>query len=94
MNLSVPEEWEPFIRAMMQSGPYRSKGEVLDEALRPLKEQDQEHAGDKARVEALLIEGSDSGPSTPMTADDWDEIEREGERIVASRRARKARPNV
>ena len=91
MNLSVPEEWEPFIRAKMQSGRYRSEDEVLDEALRLLKEHDSKHAEEKARVEALLIEGLDSGPSTPMTSEDWDEIEREGQRIIAARKARKAR---
>ncbi len=91
MNLSVPEKWEPFIRSKMQSGRYRSEEEVLEEALRLLKERDSEHAEEKARVEALLIEGLDSGPSTLMTSDEWDEIEREGQRIIATRTARKAR---
>jgi hypothetical protein len=51
---------------------------------------DSNHA-EKARVEALLLEGLDSGPSTPMTSDDWDEVEREGQRIIADRKARRAR---
>jgi antitoxin ParD1/3/4 len=91
MNLSVPEHWEPFIRAKMQSGRYRSEDEVLDEALRLLKEHDSEQAEERERIEALLIEGLNSGPSTPMTSEDWDEIEREGQRIIAARKARKAR---
>jgi len=33
----------------------------------------------------------DSGPSTPMTSADWDEIEREGQRVIAARKARKVR---
>ena len=65
--------------------------DALDEALRLLQERDLKHAGEEARVVALLIEGLDSGPSTPMTPDDWDEIEREGRRIIAARKARKAR---
>ena len=91
MNLNVPEMWEPFIRSKMQSGRYRSEGEVLDEALRLLKQRDSEHSLEKARVEALLIEGLDSGPSTPMTSDDWAEIESEGRQIIAARKARGAR---
>ncbi len=91
MNLNVPEKWEPFIRSKMQSGHYRSEAEVLDEALRLLKQRDSEHTEEEMRIEALLIDGLDSGPSTPMTSHDWDEIEREGQQIIATRKARKAR---
>jgi len=91
MNLSVPEKWEPFIRSKMQSGHYRSEAEVLDEALRLLKQRDSEHIEKRERIEALLIEGLDSGPSTPMSSEDWDQIEREGQRIIAARKARKLR---
>ena len=31
----------------------------------------------QARLDALLQEGLDSGPSTPMTAEDWSDIRRE-----------------
>ncbi|MBV8074946.1 MAG: type II toxin-antitoxin system ParD family antitoxin, partial [Planctomycetaceae bacterium] len=72
-------------------GRYDSENEVLDEALRLLQERDLKHAREEARVEALLIEGLDSGPSTPLTSDDWDEIERDGRCIIAARKARKAR---
>jgi antitoxin ParD1/3/4 len=91
MNLSLPEKWKPFIRSKMQSGRYRSEADVLDEALRLLKQRDSEHNEEKVRIEAILIEGLDSGPSTPMSSRDWDEIEREGQHIIAARKARKAR---
>ena len=91
LNLNVPEKWKPFIRSKMQTGHYRSEGEVLDEALRLLKQRDLEHTQDKTRIEALLIEGLDSGSATPMTSHDWDEIEREGQQIIAARQARKVR---
>ena len=91
MNVDVPEKWKPFIRSKMQSGHYRSEDEVLDEALRLLEQRDSERTEEKMRLEALLIEGLDSGPSTPMTSHDWDEIEREGQQIIATRKARKAR---
>ncbi len=91
MNLNVPEKWKPFIRSKMKTGHYRSEREVLDEALTLLKQRDSEHTEEKTRIEALLIEGLDSGSSTPMTSRDWDEIEREGQRIMANRKARKVR---
>jgi antitoxin ParD1/3/4 len=87
MNINVPEKWQPFIRSKIQSGQYASENEVLDEALRLLKQQDLEHT-EAAQVESLLLEGLDSGPSTPMTSRDWDEIEREGQRIIDARKAR------
>ena len=90
MNLSVPEKWKPFIRSKMQSGQYRSEDEVVDAALRLLERHDSKQAEEESRIEALLIEGLDSGPATPMTSDDWDEIEREGQRIIAARKARKS----
>jgi Arc/MetJ-type ribon-helix-helix transcriptional regulator len=75
----------------MRSGRYRSEGEVLDEALNLLKQRDSEQTEEKTRIEAILIEGMDSGPSTPMTARDWDEIEREGQQLIATRKSRKSR---
>jgi putative addiction module CopG family antidote len=91
MKLNVPEKWGPFIRSEVQSGRYASEDEVLDEALRLLERRDSGQAEGKARVEALLIEGLDSGPSTAMTAEDWDGIESEGQGLIAARKARKAR---
>jgi antitoxin ParD1/3/4 len=91
MTLNLPEKWKPFIRSKMQSGRYRSEVEVLDEALCLLKQRDSEDTQEKLRIEAILIEGLDSGPSTPMTSHDWDEIEREGQHLIAARKARKAR---
>jgi len=91
MNLNVPEKWQSFIRSRMASGRNASEAEVLDEALRLLERRDSGRGEQEARVEALLIEGLDSGPSTPMTAEDWDDIERQGQRIIAARKAGKAR---
>lgn len=37
----------------------------------------------RQRVDAALIEGIESGPSTSMTTKDWDDIRREGRRRLA-----------
>jgi antitoxin ParD1/3/4 len=88
MNLSIPDIWAPFIRSKVQSGRYGSENEVLEEALRLLEQRDATHVEQTSRLEELLIEGLDSGSSTPMTTEDWDAIEREGEQMIAARKAR------
>ena len=91
MNVHVAERWEPFIRSQLQSGRYTSVDQVLDEALGLLEQRDLRNSSGKERVETLLVEGLDSGPSTPMTVADWDDVEREGHQIIAGRKAAKAR---
>jgi putative addiction module CopG family antidote len=75
----------------VQGGRDASEAEVIEEALRLLEQRDRQHAEQEEKVEALLIEGLDSGPSAPMTPRDWDDIGREGQRLLASRRGRPAR---
>jgi chromatin segregation and condensation protein Rec8/ScpA/Scc1 (kleisin family) len=67
---------------------------VVDEALGLLlrREQQQEHdQGERDRVEALLLQGLESGPASPMTAEDWDAVEREAQQLIADRKARQSR---
>jgi antitoxin ParD1/3/4 len=91
MTIHLSKDRERFVRSLVQGGRYASEGEVIEEALRLLEQRDAKRAEDQRRVEALLIEGLDSGPPTPMTAEDWDEVEREGQRILAERKVRKVR---
>ncbi|MEW4569865.1 type II toxin-antitoxin system ParD family antitoxin [Tautonia sp. JC769] len=91
MKIHVSERWEPFIRSQMQSGKYASEDDVVDEALDLLRQREAEQARERSRVESLLIQGLDSGPATPMTPDDWDEVEREGQRLIAERKAKRPR---
>jgi antitoxin ParD1/3/4 len=91
MIIHLSESREQFVRSLVQGGRYASEAEVIDEALRLLEQRDLKHASEQQRVESLLIEGLDSGPSTPMTSGDWDAIEREGQRIIAARKVRDGR---
>jgi antitoxin ParD1/3/4 len=83
VQVSLPEPLKQFIDGLVADGSFKDSSEYL----RNLIDRDRE-AREKARVEALLIEGLDSGPSTPMTPEDWEEIEREGQRISARLLAR------
>lgn len=91
MAIQLSDDRERFVRALVQEGRYGSEGDVIDEALRLLERRDQRRAARKERIEALIIEGIESGPATPMTPEDWAWIKQEGERIAAARKARKAR---
>ena len=86
VEVSLPGSLKQFIDGLVAEGEFKD----LSEHLQTLIDRDRQ-ARAKARIEALLIEGLDSGPSTPMTPEDWDEIERGGQRIVAARKARKVR---
>jgi antitoxin ParD1/3/4 len=86
VQVSLPEPLKQFIDRLVAEGTFKDSSDYL----RTLIDRDRQ-AREKTRIEALLIEGLDSGPSSPMTPDDWEEIEREGRRIAAGRKARKAR---
>ncbi len=85
VQVSLPEPLKQFIDGLVADGAFKDPSEYL----RTLVDRDRQ-ARENTRIEALLIEGLDSGPSTPMAPEDWDEIEREGRRIGAARKARKA----
>ena len=91
MNIQLPEHRQQFVRSLVQGGQYASEAEVIDEALRLLEQRDRQSASEHQRIEALLLEGLDSGPATPMTGSDWDEVERAGKQIMAARHARDGR---
>jgi hypothetical protein len=46
----------------------------------------------RARVEALLLEGLRSGPATPMTPQDWEDIRREIRARWVARTREETRP--
>ncbi|MBN9428445.1 MAG: type II toxin-antitoxin system ParD family antitoxin [Burkholderiales bacterium] len=61
-SIVLGEHFETFIAAQLEKGRYGSASEVVRQALRLLEEHEQ-------KVEALrqaLIEGENSGPSTPL----------------------------
>ncbi len=89
MKIQLSGGRETFVRSLVKGGRYASEAEVVEEALLLLEARDASLA--KQRLESLLLEGMDSGPSTPMTSGDWAEIEREGQRLIEGRRDRDGR---
>ena len=91
MTIHLSEDRQQFIRSLVQGGRYASESEVIDEALQLLEQCDQQTTTERRRIASLLQEGLASGPPTPMIVGDWDEIEREGNPIIAARRASEGR---
>ena len=67
----LPEPLRQFVEERVAEGGYGTP----DGYLLALVREDQKRQA-KAKLEALLLEGLDSGPATPMTDEDWDEMRR------------------
>jgi antitoxin ParD1/3/4 len=86
MQVSFPEPLKAFMDELVAEGTFKDTNEYLQ----TLVDLDR-RARQTAHIESLLMDGLDSGPSTPMTPEGWDEIEREGQRLIAARKAKKSR---
>lgn len=84
LKVSLPEPLKAYIEELVAEGIYRNPSEYLSD----LVDRDRQ-ARRNASVEPLLVEGLDSGPATPMSAEDWEEIEQLGLRLLAERSAKK-----
>ena len=99
MNVTLAPEFERLLKEKLQAGEYRSADDVLNAAMELFKEREEVravlrrvNAGEAlsmdrrfdARLETLLEEAEQSGDPTEMTAQDWDDIEREGLVILKS----------
>jgi antitoxin ParD1/3/4 len=71
MNISLPDSMRTFIEQKVTQGGYSTASEYIRQLVRA----DQKRAAQE-RLETLLMEGIESGPSREMTADDWEELRR------------------
>lgn len=81
LNISLPDTLGEFVEERVARDGY----DTVSDYLRELIHEDQRREA-QAKLDALLQEGLDSGPSTPMTAQDWsdirDEVKRRGEALT------------
>jgi putative addiction module CopG family antidote len=102
MNVTLAPDLERLLNDKLESGEYRSADEVINAAMRLFRDHEADqrvlqrvNAGDPlpiderfpTRLEALLEEVEDSGEPTEMTAEDWDDIERDAMEVLNSRKA-------
>jgi antitoxin ParD1/3/4 len=71
MNISLPDEMKAFIEAEMATEGFASASEYLRTLIR-----DAQKRRAKQALEEKFREALESGPATPMTQEDWDELDR------------------
>ncbi len=84
MNISLPDPLKDFIENQVASGRYSSVSEYVRELVRK-----DEKRKAQEKLEALLLEGLQSGDSTEMTRADWEEIRREAMARIEARKTPK-----
>ena len=81
MNISLPPALRTWVEEQVARRGFATASEYIRQVLREERERQA-----RRRVDAALLEGLGSGPATPMTTTDWDEIRREGRSRVARRK--------
>jgi antitoxin ParD1/3/4 len=87
MNISVPDEMKAFVEAQMAQEGYASASEYLRGLIR-----DAQKRQAKRELEVKFREALESGPATPMTSDDWQQLERKVRERERQRQAEAAQP--
>ncbi len=84
MNITVPEAMKAFIHEQAAKGGFGTVSEYMRAVIRDLQEREDY----RAEVREKLLEAVRSGPSTPLTQSDWDDVRREVRRRHAERQGR------
>lgn len=71
MNIALPEAMKHFVQDRVSEGGYSSVSEYVRDLIRT----DQRRKAEE-RIDALLLEGLDSGPPIPVTPEYWEEKKR------------------
>ncbi len=79
MNISLPDAMKSFVEDQAAKRGFETVSEYVRSILREVQER---HA-ERERIDALLLEGLNSGPPEPMTDQDWDFIRSEARRRAA-----------
>lgn len=85
LNVSIPDNLRSYVEERVAQDGYGN----LSEYVRDLIRDDQKRKAQE-RLEALLLEGLDSGPAAPLTNDDMNAVRRVvRERIARRKEGRK-----
>lgn len=74
LNVSLTPHLEQFVHDTVSSGRYQSASELVRTALRLLEEREHDRQAKLEWLRNEIRKGLDSGPATPMTRQDWDNI--------------------
>ncbi len=81
INISLTEEMRRYVEEQVASGGYSTTSEYIRQLIR----QDSQQKAEK-QLEQLLLEGLNSGETTPMTGKDWAEIRQAVTDKIAARK--------
>ena len=84
MNISLPDQLKEFVDDQVGSGRYSSVSEYVRDLIR-----DDEKRKAKEKLEAMLMEGIQSGEPTKMSRQDWADIRQMARRQFEARKSRK-----
>jgi antitoxin ParD1/3/4 len=68
MNVSLPQTWEEFVAGQVSSGEFGNASEVVREALRLLREQQEARAVEEMRAAFAHVD-THGGPGEPSPSD-------------------------
>ena len=69
LNISLPEPMRNFIEDQVRAGGYSTASEYLRELVRKAQKETA-----KEKLEAMLLEGMDSGPAIEVTPEFWKDM--------------------
>ncbi len=82
LTIDLPQPLKTFVDDQVATGDFATAADYICVLLREAQKQKvREH------VDQLLLAGLNSGPATPMTAQDWEDIRREALERLAQERA-------
>jgi antitoxin ParD1/3/4 len=74
LNISLPSSQQAYAEDQVASGQYPSVSDYVSELIRA-----DQKAKAEEKLEALLLEGLDSGPGRKWTEDDWERLRKRAE---------------
>ncbi len=83
VNISLPESLKEWLDEQVEKGGYGTVSEYCRQLLR--EEQKRQL---REEIDAKLLKALNSGPATPMTREDWDDLRREVRAVAARRKAK------
>lgn len=85
MNISLPDEMKNWVEDEVKQGGFASASEFFRQLVRDAKARKENQARDM-RLQALLIEGVESGEGELVTAEWWTNLRAEMEAELARRK--------
>ena len=82
MTVDLASDVEAFVRAQVQAGVCSNVGDLVNDLLRSLRDQQRQPFEVTPELEAWLLQAADK-PTTPLTPKDFDDIR---ERVLARQR--------